>query len=111
MRTPRAPVASLPNVASIICDRIAGKERQEPFKYIDKGSLAIVGRSYAILESGPIRMAGPLAWLIWVFVHIYFLIGFKNRFVVFLKYALAYFNLFQQDFGARIIFKRYTHHT
>ncbi|HEY7414134.1 MAG TPA: hypothetical protein VH593_03000, partial [Ktedonobacteraceae bacterium] len=92
-----------------ICDRIAGKEHQEPFKYIDKGELAIVGRTYAILESGPIRMSGSLAWLIWVFVHIFFLIGFKNRFVVLFKYALAYLNLFQQNFGARIIFNRYVH--
>ncbi|MBV9232252.1 MAG: NAD(P)/FAD-dependent oxidoreductase, partial [Chloroflexi bacterium] len=90
-------------VASVIADRIADKEHQEPFKYFDKGSLAIVGRSYAIFESGPIHRAGTFAWLIWLFVHIYFLIGFRNRFVVLWKYVKAYFDPLQHSAGARII--------
>jgi NADH dehydrogenase len=94
-------------VASVIADRIAEKEHQEPFKYFDKGSLAIVGRSYAIFESGPIHLAGIFAWLIWVFVHIYFLIGFRNRFAVLWKYARAYFDPYQHSAGARIIFSEH----
>jgi NADH dehydrogenase len=90
-------------VASVIADQIAGKEHQEAFKYFDKGSLAIVGRSYAIFESGPIHRAGTIAWLIWIFVHIYFLIGFRNRFAVLWKYAKAYFDPFQHSAEARII--------
>lgn len=98
-------------VASVIADRIAGKEHEEPFKYFDKGSLAIVGRTYAIFESGPIHLAGSFAWLIWVFVHIYFLIGFRNRFVVLWEYARAYFNPVQHSTGARIIFTEHPVHT
>jgi NADH dehydrogenase len=94
-------------VASVIADRVAGKEHQEPFKYFDKGSLAIVGRSYAIFESGPIHRAGTFAWLIWMFVHIYFLIGFRNRLVVLWKYAKAYFDPFQQSAGTRIIVREH----
>lgn len=98
-------------VVSVIADQIAGQEHQEPFKYFDKGSLAIVGRSYAIFESGPIHRAGAIAWLIWLFVHIYFLIGFRNRFVVIWKYAQAYFNPFQHSVGARIILDEPPVHT
>lgn len=94
-------------VASVIAARIAGKGHPQPFKYFDKGSLAIVGRTYAVFESGPIHLAGSLAWLIWLFVHIYFLIGFRNRLFVFLKYAWAYFTPFEQSSGARIIFRGY----
>jgi NADH dehydrogenase len=90
-------------VASVIADRVAGEEHKEPFKYFDKGSLAIVGRTYAIFESGPIHQAGTFAWLIWIFVHIYFLIGFRNRFVVLWKYFKAYFDPFQHSAGAHII--------
>lgn len=64
-------------MAATIADRVAGKEHQEPFQYFDKGSLAVVGRTYAIFERGSIRLAGSLVWLLWVFVHIYFLIGFR----------------------------------
>jgi NADH dehydrogenase len=91
-------------VAAVIADRVAGQDHQEPFQYFDKGSLAIVGRSYAIFESGPIHRAGFLAWLIWVFVHIYFLIGFRNRLVVLWTYAWAYLNPFARSPGSRIIF-------
>jgi len=98
-------------VVSVIADQIAGQEHQEPFKYFDKGSLAIVGRSYAIFESGPIHRAGAIAWLIWLFVHIYFLIGFRNRFVVLWKYAKAYFDPFQHSVGARIILDEPPAHT
>jgi NADH:ubiquinone reductase (H+-translocating) len=91
-------------VASVISDRIAGKEHQEPFKYFDKGSLAVVGRSYAIFESGPVQRAGFFAWLIWIFVHIYFLIGFRDRFVVLWKYLRAYFDSSQHSVGARLIY-------
>jgi NADH:ubiquinone reductase (H+-translocating) len=94
-------------VASVIADRIAGKEHQKPFKYFDKGSLAIVGRSYAIFESGPVHRAGTFAWLIWIFVHIYFLIGYRNRFAVLWKYARAFFDPFQHSAGARIIFSEH----
>lgn len=93
-------------MAATIADRVAGKEHQEPFQYFDKGSLAVVGRTYAIFERGSIRLAGSLVWLLWVFVHIYFLIGFCKRLIVFCTYAWAYLNPFQQSPEARLIFRK-----
>jgi NADH dehydrogenase FAD-containing subunit len=90
-------------VAAVIADQVAGKEHQKPFRYFDEGSLAIVGRTYAIFERWPLHLAGSLAWLIWLFVHIFFLIGFRNRLVVMRRYAWAYLNPFEQSPGARII--------
>lgn len=90
-------------VASVIADRIAGKQHAEPFKYFDKGSMAVVGRTYAIVESGPIHTAGFLGFVMWVFLHIYYLIGFRNRVQVLTRYFLAYFNAFRPKGGTRII--------
>jgi NADH dehydrogenase len=61
-----------------------------PFVYHDKGSMAIVGRASAIADLGWARFSGPLAWLAWLFLHIFMLIGFRNRLVVLLQWALAY---------------------
>ncbi|MBT9558746.1 MAG: NAD(P)/FAD-dependent oxidoreductase [Myxococcales bacterium] len=71
-----------------------------PFRYTDKGSLATIGRKRAIAQVGKLRLSGFLAWLLWLFVHILFLIGFKNRISVFINWAWAYFT-FQR--GARIV--------
>jgi NADH:quinone reductase (non-electrogenic) len=90
-------------VAAVIADRIAGKDHQKPFRYVDEGSMAIVGRTYAIFERWPLHLAGSLAWLMWLFVHIFFLIGVRNRLVVFARYAWAYLRPFEQSPGARII--------
>jgi NADH dehydrogenase len=61
-----------------------------PFRYRDKGSMAIVGRGSAIADLGWARFAGPLAWLAWLFLHIFMLIGFRNRLAVLLQWAGAY---------------------
>ena len=90
-------------VASVIADRVAGKPHQEPFKYFDKGSMAVVGRTFAVVESGPLRTAGFFGFLMWVFLHIYYLIGFRSRLQVLLQYFLAYFSAFQRKGGTRII--------
>jgi NADH:ubiquinone reductase (H+-translocating) len=87
-------------VAAVIADRVAGKAHPRPFRYFDKGTLATVGRSFAVVDIGPIRFTGLLAWLTWIAVHIFFLIGFRNRLLVLIQYAWAYFT-YQQ--GARII--------
>lgn len=78
---------------------LAGKS-VEPFSYRDKGQMATIGRSRAIAESGPFKMSGLLAWFAWVAVHIYFLIGFRNRFVVLVDWMWAYFSWRR---GARLI--------
>lgn len=68
----------------------AGKPRR-PFRYRDKGNLATIGRAAAVADFGRIRVGGVIAWLMWLFVHIFFLIGFRNRAVVMLEWAWAYF--------------------
>jgi NADH dehydrogenase len=68
---------------------LAGKTRQ-PFHYFDKGSLATIGRAAAIAQFGKVHISGFLAWLTWLFVHIMFLIGFRNRIVVMLQWAWSY---------------------
>ncbi|MBV9692031.1 MAG: NAD(P)/FAD-dependent oxidoreductase [Ktedonobacteraceae bacterium] len=96
-----APVAMQQgrHVASVIAHHIAGKQHQ-PFHYLDKGSLATVGRAYAIVDLGKLRMAGFIAWLLWLAVHIVYLIDFRNRVLVMLQWAWAYFT-WQR--GARLI--------
>jgi NADH dehydrogenase len=87
-------------VASVIIDRVKGKELNTPFYYRDKGNLATVGRSYAIVDIGNIRLTGFFAWLIWLAVHIYFLVGFRNRLVAIFQWAWTYFTYAR---GARLI--------
>jgi NADH dehydrogenase len=90
-------------VASVIADRVAGKQHPEPFKYFDKGSMAVVGRTYAVVESGPIHTVGFFGFVMWVFLHIFYLIGYRNRLQVLLTYFFAYFSAFRRKGGTRII--------
>jgi NADH:ubiquinone reductase (H+-translocating) len=76
-------------VAKLIRGELAGKTRR-PFRYWDKGSLATIGRAAAIAQFGKIHISGFLAWLSWLFVHIFFLIGFRNRVLVFIQWAWSY---------------------
>ncbi len=70
---------------------LAGKPR-EPFHYLDKGSLATIGRAAAVADlPGGIHISGYFAWLAWLFVHIFFLIGFRNRLAVMFDWAWSYF--------------------
>ncbi len=87
-------------VAAVITDRIEGKELNKPFHYRDKGNLATVGRSYAIVDIGKIRLTGFFAWLLWLAVHIYFLVGFRNRLVAIFQWAWEYWTYSR---GARLI--------
>jgi NADH:ubiquinone reductase (H+-translocating) len=77
-------------VAQLIRQRIAGKSDPPPFWYWDKGDLAIVGRTYALADLRFVRFSGFLAWVLWAIVHVYFLIGFANRFFVILQWAVAF---------------------
>lgn len=87
-------------VASAIRTRIEGSQTPDPFHYFDKGYLATVGRSYAIGYIGKLTFTGFLAWLVWAGVHIFYLIGFRNRVLVMMQWAWAYLT-FQR--GARLI--------
>lgn len=97
-----APVAMQAGryVASVIAQRVAGKEPNTLFYYRDKGNLATVGRSYAIVDIGKIRLTGLIAWLTWLVVHIYYLVGFRNRLVAIFQWAWTYFTYSR---GARLI--------
>jgi NADH:ubiquinone reductase (H+-translocating) len=71
-----------------------------PFRYVDKGMLATIGRGAAVAKIGPIKASGLFAWLLWLFVHILFLIGFRNRLLVMIQWAWSYLTF---DRGARLI--------
>ncbi|MFM9968706.1 MAG: NAD(P)/FAD-dependent oxidoreductase [Burkholderiales bacterium] len=75
--------------AKNILARLAGRAPQV-FRYIDYGSLATIGRKAAVVHMGWLRLWGLPAWLLWLFAHIYFLIGFRNRIVVMIDWAWAY---------------------
>lgn len=89
-------------VADTILSDLADKPRRT-FKFVDKGQMATIGRSRAIVEIGKLRFAGWFAWLTWLVVHIYFLTGFKNRFFVVLNWAWSYLTFRR---GARLIVER-----
>jgi NADH dehydrogenase len=97
-------------VARNIIRLVNGKARVT-FRYVDKGQMATVGRGRAIVEIGRFRLSGLIAWLAWLFVHIYYLTGFKNRFLVVMHWAW-YFFTFRK--GARLIVNKewrlYDHH-
>jgi NADH dehydrogenase len=78
---------------------LKGKPRVR-FHYFDKGSLATIGRSAGIAQFGKIHISGFVAWLTWLFVHIFFLIGFRNRVLVLIQWAWSYFTY---ERGARLI--------
>ncbi len=96
-----APVAMQQGryVARVIADRLAGRA-SPPFRYRDKGVLATIGRHHAVAQFGRTRFRGVLAWLLWLFVHLIYLIGFQNRILVLIQWAFHYFSY---NRGARII--------
>jgi NADH dehydrogenase len=87
------------HAAKVILAAIRGKSRTA-FRYFDKGQLATIGKYRAVMESGRLKMSGRLAWLAWLFVHVFYLIGFKNRVAVMAQWAWSY--IFSKR-GARLI--------
>ncbi len=89
-------------VAGVLAERIrfGAQPAHPPFKYLDKGTMATIGRSAAVANFKGIHVSGYLAWLSWLFVHIVFLIGFRNRIAVLIQWAYAYYGYKR---GARII--------
>jgi NADH:ubiquinone reductase (H+-translocating) len=96
-----APVATQEGkyVADLITKRLQG-ESLPAFEYFDAGSLSVIGRHSAVADIGMVKLSGFLAWLIWVFVHIYYLIEFDNKLVVFIQWTWSYFT---RKRGARLI--------
>jgi len=76
------------------------RRERRPFHYRDKGQLAVIGRGHAVADLGKVKAEGFIAWLLWIFVHIFFLIGFRNRVIVMFEWAWSYVT-FQR--GARVI--------
>jgi NADH dehydrogenase len=71
-----------------------------PFTYFDKGSMATIGRNKAVVDIGKFKFGGFFAWFIWMFIHLWFLVGFRNRFITFFNWVYNYINY---DKAARLI--------
>ena len=88
-----------PHAAKNILRAIQGQPLL-PFHYVDKGTLATIGRAAAVAHFGRVKLSGLVAWLLWLFVHIFLLIGFRSRVAVIASWAWTYFT---HDRGARLI--------
>jgi len=87
-----------------IVRRVTGSSAAAPFRYVDKGSLAVVGKNFAVLETGRVRMSGWLAWLCWVVVHLQFLAQSSMRLSVLVQWLWTYVT---GQRGARLIVNHY----
>jgi len=96
-----APVAMQEGryAAKLVRDRLRGRSRG-PFRYRDKGNLATIGRARAVADLHAVRLSGFLAWAVWLVIHLWYLIGFQNRLLVFIRWS---FSFFTRGRGARVI--------
>jgi NADH:quinone reductase (non-electrogenic) len=78
------------HAAGAIKRRLRGREESRPFRYRDLGSMATISRFRAVVSFKGIRVAGFVGWLMWLFVHLAFLTGFKNRFVTVLQWGITF---------------------
>ena len=103
MQTDGKPVPGVSPAAMQMATHVAKLIEQElifgsksatrtPFTYWDKGTMATIGRSAAVAWIGNLKFSGPIAWLAWLFIHLIFLIGFRNRISVFFQWAYSYFS-------------------
>lgn len=77
-------------------------DKMDPFKYFDKGTMATVGRNKAVVDIGKLHFGGAIAWFLWMFVHLWFLVGFRNRVITFFNWTYNYINF---DKAARLIIR------
>ena len=84
--------------------QLINNEPTVPFRYFDKGSLATIGRNKAVADLGKLKFQGFFAWMIWMFVHLISLLGFRNKIVVFINWVGSYLTY---NGGARLIIRRY----
>jgi NADH dehydrogenase len=96
-----APVAMQQGryVARVVRERLQEKDSR-PFRYVDKGNLATIGRSKAVAEIKGLRLSGFVAWATWLLVHLFYLIGFQNRLLVLVRWT---FSFLTHGRGARLI--------
>ena len=85
--------------ARAIQDRLQGRT-PKPFRYRDKGNLATIGRAKAVADIKGLQLSGVLAWLTWLFVHLFYLIGLQNRLIVFTRWCWSFVT---HGRGARLI--------
>jgi NADH:quinone reductase (non-electrogenic) len=85
--------------ARLVRDRLEGRPTK-PFDYFDKGNVATIGRGRAVADLGVVRLGGPLAWLVWLLVHLFYLIGFQNRVLVLIRWSVSFWT---HGRGARLI--------
>jgi NADH dehydrogenase FAD-containing subunit len=88
----------------LIYRRVTGRKQPAPFRYFDKGTMAVVGKGFAVLQSGKIQMSGLLAWFVWAFVHLQFLATSGLRISVFLQWVWTFIT---GDRGSRLIVNRH----
>jgi len=86
-----APVAMQQGryAAKVVRARLRGRD-ERPFRYIDKGNLATIGRAAAVADIKGLKLSGFLAWITWLFVHLWYLVGFQNRVVVFIRWIFSF---------------------
>ncbi len=96
-----APVAMQQGryAAGVVRDRIRGRDTR-PFRYHDKGNLATIGRAAAVADLRGLKLSGVLAWITWLFVHLFYLVGFQNRVLVLIRWL---FSFTTHGRGARLI--------
>lgn len=97
-----APVAKQQGayVARVIAARVCGRPAPAPFRYRHLGNMATIGRKSAVADFGKLRLNGLVAWLLWGLIHVYFLVGFRNRVAVMMGWLWAYVTF---ERGARLI--------
>jgi NADH dehydrogenase len=110
VRQPDGAVLTLPGVAPVAMQegryaarviRARLREREaKPFRYRDKGNLATIGRASAVADIKGLHLSGFLAWMTWLVVHLWYLVGFQNRVVVFIRWS---FSFFTRGRGSRLI--------
>ena len=86
-------------VAKVIRKRLQNKPTK-PFRYFDKGNLAVIGRASAVAQIGKVHLSGLIAWLVWLFIHLMYLVEFSNRILVFIQWGFLYLTF---NRGARLI--------
>lgn len=86
--------------AKAIVRKVQGQPKQKPFQYFDKGNLAVIGRAAAVANIFGLHLSGLPAWLVWVFIHLMYIVEFQSRLIVFIKWAIQDLTFSR---GARLI--------
>ena len=88
------------HAAKVIRARVEGKREPPPFHYFNKGEMAVIGRAAAVANIFGVHVSGLLAWLMWLFIHLIYIVEFQSRIVVFIQWGFEYLTFSR---GARLI--------